>query len=152
MGWALFAVMIPVLVFNSIEDVTARVELVVFVAFLGLSALVMSFGNWVDRRTAMTVDTRGVDFENGLRKVRMVWGEIERVEVHQDRLGKRVHLFGGEKYFGFRVLAEVVMGAKVRGQVGFERGEAILETILNQTGLKRGPAEEGGSVVYYMRE
>lgn len=148
MAWVMFALMAPVVGFSSVEEGIGRAGMVVFVVFLGLSALLMSFGNWVDRRTVMMVSASEIHFENGLRNVTIPWNAIERLEVHQDRLGKRAHVFGGEKYFAFRVLVELKMG----GQVGFERGEEILDTILAKAELERQPSEEGGSVYYYLRE
>lgn len=125
---------------------------ILLLVFFGLSAVVMTFGNWVDRRTILHLDREKIRFENGLSNAEILWSGIERLEVHQDKISKKVFVFGAHAHFAFRIWGEVVMSEKVRGGVGFEQGNVILETITHKTGLVKNPAENDPSVYYYTRE
>lgn len=133
--------------------------LYIFLAlFLLLSGLAISLTNWVERRTVLRLETDGVSYENGLRRARMAWNEIQRVQVEPGNLGNLVRVFGdGRQYFSFRTLGEVLLHGETRGRVGFTQGEAILTTIVEKSGLKRSTQPAPGRSLptggyYYARE
>ena len=117
--------------------------------FLAFSALTISFGNWMDRNTRITLETGGIRFENGLRRVQFHWQEIQKVAVLPAQLGKSVRVVGEASHFGFKTLGEVQFRGKVRGRTGFAEGEAILDVILQNTGLVL--TEESNNAYYYAR-
>ena len=124
--------------------------LVILVVFLLLSALALSLGNWVDRRTAIRIADWGIQFENGLRQVKLRWDEIHQVHVFDSRMGSKVRVLGERTYFDFRTLAEIQLQGKVKGHMGFREGEAMLEHILEAAELK--PVDQSEGVQYYARE
>ena len=103
--------------------------------FLLLSAVLISLGNWVDRKTILILEPDGVEFHNGLRNVTMRWDQVETVNVIADRWGQRVHISGTEGKFNFRMLSEVEIQGKVGGKMGFPKGETILKEIIHTSGL-----------------
>ena len=70
------------------------VAALIFVAFLLLSASSISLGNWVDRKTVLSLSPAGVSFRNGLRNVSLKWDQIRELRVLPDRWGERVHIWG----------------------------------------------------------
>lgn len=120
-----------------------------FGAFLLFAALSISFGNWMDRRTTIKVGDGGIAFENGIRKVAFRWHEVARVNVIPARWGKTVQVIGEDAHFEFRTLGEVQYQGEVRGRMGFADGEALLQEILQKTGLTLTKEEEGR--YYYAR-
>ncbi len=74
----------------------------IFCAFLAFSALSISFGNWMDRKTRVRLDADGISFENGLRRVRLGWPEVQKVAVLPARWGKSVQVLGEKSHFGFQ--------------------------------------------------
>lgn len=125
--------------------------IVPFMAFFFLfAALSISFGNWVDRRTLLRLESSGVSFRNGLRNVHLEWSEINRMEVLNSSLGSKVRVYGERAHFDFRTLGEFKVGGEVKGRMGFAEGETILVTMLKYSGLKE--VEHTGNSYYYMRQ
>ncbi len=106
-----------------------------FVAFLYFSALSISLGNWVDRHTRLTLSPDGVAYENGLRRVRLAWDEIETVRVQPARWGRSVQVVGKSSHFSFHTLGEVNFRGELRGRIGFAQGDAILDVLIGSAGL-----------------
>jgi len=114
------------------------------------SALSISLGNWMDRKTEMRIDNSRVAFTNGLRNVQMTWEEIQEVRAMPARWGKKVQVIGKKSYFGFQTLAEVTVMGEVKGRFGFVQGEDILRQIILNGQLHI--VERPGEGYYYARE
>jgi len=148
-AWLLaVAATVGLLVLNQTLDVVPGWTWV-FCGFLAFSALSISFGNWMDRQTRVRLETDGISFENGLRRVRLGWREVQNVAVVPARWGKSVQVIGEKSHFGFKTLGEVQFQGEVRGRTGFSEGQAILEVILRETGLVL--VEESNNAYYYAR-
>jgi hypothetical protein len=121
----------------------------VFVVFLFFAALSISLGNWMDRRTQISIDNSGVTFQNGLRNVRLDWLIINNVKVVPSRWGEKVQVIGPKSHFEFNTLGEVVFQQKVQGQVGFQQGKLLLDEIIHKSGLTS--VAKNGDSYYYSR-
>ena len=121
----------------------------IFWAFLLFSGLSISLGNWLDRRTAIWLETDGIRFQNGLRHVRLRWPEVQKVAVLPARWGKTVQVIGKTSHFRFKTLGEVQFQGEVRGRTGFPEGQAIQDIILNKANLDL--VEESNNAYYYAR-
>lgn len=121
----------------------------IFCGFLFFSATSISLGNWMDRRTRIELRPDGIHFENGLRRVRLHWPEIQKVAVVPARWGKSVQVIGPDSHFQFKTLGEVQYRGEVRGRTGFAQGQTILDTLLEKTGLTLARKEE--NAYYYAR-
>jgi len=133
---------------NQAQFATTAIVLFIFLIF---GAAGMSLGNWMDRRTVFRLDAVGVNFENGLRKVRLGWEEIEKLRVLPSQSGsRRVQVLGSKSHFEFRTLAVLKLNEKIRGQSGFAEGDRILETILNAAQLSE--QDRNASYTYYARD
>jgi hypothetical protein len=140
-----------VAVFADFEGVV-RVGLYLLLVFIGLSALVMSVGNWIDRNTTLKIDEAGVSYFNGAREVSLNWGDISRIEVVPARFGDRIIVSSENAGFRYQSLGKISMSEKISGQVGFEEGAQILETMLEQTGLSGQQPRQTDSGYYYSRD
>jgi len=119
-----------------------------FEGFLVFSALVISLGNWVDRRSLIRIDDQGIALENGLRSVRLTWDDIQNVAVVNARAGKRIQVIGPTSHFTFKLLAESnLFGQNMR--TGFADGQFILNTLLKKCGLRLTNESQG--MYYYAR-
>ncbi len=121
-----------------------------FWGFLLFSALSISLGNWMDRKTFIRLETDGIRFENGLRRARLGWSEVQHVAVLPARWGHWVQVVGQHAHFAFRTLGEIEFQGEVRGRTGFANGQAILEIILREAGLNL--REKSNSAYYYARD
>lgn len=121
----------------------------IFWFLLLFSALSISLGNWMDRHTFIRLEMDGIRFENGLRRVRLGWPEIQKVAVLPARWGQAVQVIGRQAHFAFKTLGEVEFQGEVRGRTGFIEGQAILGVILREAGLQL--VEKSNSAYYYAR-
>lgn len=121
----------------------------IFWALLVFSAVSISLGNWLDRKTAIWLESDGIRYENGLRQVRLRWPEVRKVAVLPARWGKAVQVIGDKSHFGFKTLGEVQFQGEVRGRTGFFEGQAILDVILREAGLVL--VEKSNNAYYYTR-
>jgi len=119
-------------------------------AFFLLSAVSISLGNWIDRRSALQLRADGVAFQNGLRNVDFAWSQVNKVQVFPSRWGKKIFVVGEKARFAFSSLTEVSLQGKAQ-RSGFENGEEILGIILRQSGLLDHKHQNNDNY-YYQRE
>lgn len=120
-----------------------------FVGFLFFAALSISLGNWMDRRTRLSVGPGGLAFTNGLRKVQMDWEAIQEVRVLPGQAGSTVQVIGARAHFQFKTLGEMKYEGQTRLRTGFVDGERILNMILARSGLVK--AEPASNFTRYTR-
>ena len=118
--------------------------LLIFLLFLVFmfSAIIISLGNWMDRRTTIKILQEELIYHDGLREIRLSWEYITKVEVFPSNWGKKVRVLGVSRRFSFRTLGEVTMGGELKGLLGFKDGEKILRTIIQRSGLVLINSEE----------
>lgn len=107
----------------------------VFVGLLVFSALSISLGNWMDRKTFICLEADGVVFENGLRKTRLAWDAIRAVQSAPARWGLSVQVLGERQHFSFSTLGEMTFQGQTRGRTGFAQGQLIMDEIIRSAGL-----------------
>jgi hypothetical protein len=115
--------------------------------FLILASLSISLGNWVDRKSVIYLGDQGVEFLNGLRHVTLTWEQVQQVEVAGSTWGNKVQVYGDLVHFSFRALGEVKAYGEVKGRMGFEQGDLIVEKIIMNAHLKE-IARDGNRFVY----
>jgi hypothetical protein len=123
---------------------------VLLAAVLLLSAVLISLGNWSDRKTILRVDGEAIEFKNGLRQVWLGWNEINEVRITPSPWGNKVEVYGGNSHFAFRTLAEVKVRGELKGRFGFVQGEQILRQIVLHSNLEI--KDEPGAGYYYVRK
>ena len=120
-----------------------------------LIAIGISLGNWMDRKTIIKQDEKGIYFSNGLRHADLSWDEIKEVRILPAQWGEKVQVFGEDVYFAFHTLGEVKSNGRVLGRTGFKDGDRFLKHILDESGLSEsqqvdlGDQQEG---YYYSRQ
>ena len=93
-GWSILLI--------SGREVPSGVLFLLF--FLLLSGMGISLGNWMDRKTMISIGEVSVTFKNGLRNSNIIWNDIQRIEVTPSKWGKKVRVIGTDSYFDFRSL------------------------------------------------
>jgi hypothetical protein len=121
----------------------------VFVVLMFLSATSTTLGNWMDRKTVLSLKPDGLDFQNGLRNVSLNWNEIQEVQIFPSRWGKQAHIVGTHTHFSFRTKSELTHKGEIRSKMGFEHGEFIIEQIIEKGGLQE--SDQTGKGRYYVR-
>ncbi len=117
-----------------------------FLLMLAVSLLI-SFSNWMERRTRLILDEEGITFRNGLRKVTFRWPDIRRIRVLPASLGdgKSVMVMGEKTYFRFDTLGQA-RGRNREVWLGFPEGEQILSTLVARCGFSH---HQDGKEEYY---
>ena len=110
--------------------------------------MVLTFGNWMERRTSLTLDEDGITFRNGIRKTRFPWQDIIKVEIDKGSYGRVVVVYGEITRFIFHTFGEIEYKGKVGAKGGFKQGDEILGTILAQAGLDEKKSQDGSSYYY----
>lgn len=106
-----------------------------FVGFLLFSAGSISLGNWVDRHTRLEINTDGITFENGLRRVKLTWAEIVEVRTSPARWGQHIQVLGQSTHFAFNTLGEMTFRGQVSVRTGFAKGKELLDKIIRSANL-----------------
>jgi len=130
-----------VFILRSLDVTLAWV--IFFPSLLLLAVLSISLGNWMDRHTLLQMDANGIAFENGLRRVRFAWNEINEVQVVPAIWGETIHVLGAQAHFRFNTLGEVRYRGELRGRTGFSQGREIFQTILRMSALQLRATENG---------
>ena len=118
-----------------------------FFGLLLFSALSISLGNWMDRKTVIRLDQAGVVFENGLRHVHLAWDAVREVRTSPARWGTSVQVIGSQAHFAFTTLGEMRFQGQVRGRTGFVAGKEIMDEIIRSAGLTR-TSNDGQFLIY----
>lgn len=146
-AWSLAGVMlVPVVLWR--EDRLVWLASVVVFGMLALSAVMISFGGWVERHTKICMDATGLAFFNGLRKVQMAWEEIKQIRVHSTAYGDKIFISSDKDQFSFKTLGKLIVRGQEKDRMGFEKGQEILKIILERSGLL-GKAQLSDGYSYY---
>jgi hypothetical protein len=121
----------------------------IFVVLMFLSSASITLGNWIDRKTVLSLKSDGLEFHNGLRHVSLNWNEIKEVQIFPSRWGKQAHIVGTHSHFSFRTKSELIHKGEIRSKMGFARGEFIIEQIIEKGGLQE--SDQTGKGRYYAR-
>ncbi|MDH5506677.1 MAG: hypothetical protein OEZ02_05615 [Anaerolineae bacterium] len=114
--------------------------------FFSISAVLISFGNWVDRNTLLVMDDQGVHFCNGLRNVKIEWDKISQVTEFPGRETSKVHVWSSNARFTFRKPVNR-SGNLGNINIGFKDGQKIMEIIILKAGLVE--KSQSSNIGYY---
>ena len=85
-----------------------------------------------------------------MKKEHSIGEKLKELRVLPTRWGKKVQVIGEGAFFEFRTLGEVVIGGDLKGRMGFEEGEEIMQAIISRCELQ--VMKESGESYYYARE
>lgn len=137
---------------RGFESPFSKLSLILWVFFLA-SAVIISFGNWVDRNTEIKLDIDGVGFKNGLRNIWLQWDDILSVSVFPGQWGtKRIRVFGKRGRFDFRTYGQAKYKGEVKGEMGFVHGEHIFQTMITSANLEIVDSNGAQNYYYYSRK
>lgn len=141
-SWGVAFLLISSVVLTSMQGQAVPLAITVLTVFVGLAAVVISFGNWMERKTILVVATGHIHYQNGVRRATLAWDQIQQILVDEDRLSKKVTIIGEQAHFRFRLLSEPRYKGEVRGQFGFEEGDEIMRIITERSGQQPTQSEE----------
>lgn len=112
--------------------------------FVGLAAILITFGNWVDRSTRIDVNPDGIKYQNGLRSLMIGWGVVRGLRAFPLRRGWRLEVENPIGRLSFRSPAELQLGSFEGMQVGIEYGDDLARDIVAGAQLARLERQDDG--------
>lgn len=118
----------------------SRVGTISFVALLFttlflLAALASSFSNWLERNTKITVSESGLVYQTPLRRLEMMWGEIDSLRLTRRGAGWYVMVIGDQGVFTFQTPTSIKGSFGREAKTGIESGEQLAAMIAGQADL-----------------
>jgi hypothetical protein len=105
-----------------------------FVLFL-VGAVMVSFGNWIDRQTRIRIDADQVEFHSPLRRLAIAWERVESLTAVPTASGWRILVAGNGEFFQFRTESVLGQGTDAAMPVGVQGGERLARLICSNAGL-----------------
>jgi hypothetical protein len=104
-----------------------------------IAAGLMSFSNWLERKTFIRVDSNGVVYASPIRNVRMEWSRVAYVAAAKSGPSWKILVAGGGGHFHYRTEGMVRAGARGTLRLGMKEGTRLTALIRGQADL--GPPE-----------
>jgi hypothetical protein len=120
--------------------------LTITLAAVLLSAALISFGNWNDRRSSLTLDQDGLEWRSALGTICLSWDQVREVQAVPAGGGWRLLVIGDTARFAFRSASALTLGGLNRLEYGYPHGAKAAGLIRVRAGLSAPQAEGGGWV------
>jgi hypothetical protein len=111
--------------------------------FFSLSAIIISFGNWMEAHTLIRLSPEHVVYQSPVRKVTLALNDVRELWVSSAGRGWRIAVRGEGGYFSYR--SAVRLGGR-RNQgvyIGIEHGDRLAALIRSVAQLSPPVFEEG---------
>jgi len=126
------------------------VALIFTILFL-LAALASSFSNWLERNTVITVSESGLVYHTPLRRLEMMWGDIDSLRLTRRGAGWYAMVVGDQGVFTFQTPTSIKGSFGQEVKTGVESGEQLAAMIARQADLLE-PELEGDVWVCQRKE
>lgn len=114
-----------------------------FLMLFPLCAALISFGNWMEANTAITLDPEGIAFSNPIRSLKMDWEMVDSLTVRSTPIGWSVRVSGGGETFQFRTGINLTLQKLSPVKGGFSDGDRIAGVIRGMAGLNPPIRQDG---------
>jgi len=147
----LFSFLLIILLLISSERGFFRIGGIILGSFFLISAVIISLGNWQNRKILLKLSEDQIWFFNGVKETRIKWYEIQRVEVYKGRFNDKINLISETERINFDIVGLEQLKQDKNPHYGFQEGVEILNIILDRTNLKVQKHEETG-YYYYQKD
>jgi hypothetical protein len=107
----------------------------IFTTLFLLAALASSFSNWLERNTKITVSESGLVYQTPLRKLEMMWREIDSIMLTRRGAGWYVMVVGDQGVFTFQTPTSIKGPFGREAKTGIESGEQLAAMIAGEADL-----------------
>jgi len=141
LAWSL-AVALAALTLYMYWQAQAWIASLVVITSLCLGAgLLITYGNWMERKTVIEVSEAGLRYRNPLREVRIAWPELLAVSIYPRGDGWRVVVESEQEMFSFQTLTTLKLGWGRQVETGVEGGQELASTVVGATQLAAPQAD-----------
>ena len=131
-AWFLSLCLILILIFST-EGGFFKVGGIILCTFFLISAVIISLGNWQNRKTVLRLSRDQIWYFNGIKESSLSWEEIQRVEVYSGRFNDKISLVSDSGIIRFDIVNLEHFDQDKTPNYGFKEGVKILNSILDQT-------------------
>jgi hypothetical protein len=110
------------------------VALIFTILFL-IAALASSFSNWLECNTVITVSESGLVYQTPLRRLEMMWVEIDSLRLTRRGTGWYVMVVGDQGVFTFQTSTSIKGSFGREAKTGVESGEQLAAMIARKADL-----------------
>ena len=114
---------------------TISLVALIFTTLFLLAALASSFSNWLERNTKITVSEADLVYQTPLRRLQMMWGEIDSLRLTRRGAGWYVMVVGDQGVFTFQTPTSIKGSFGREAKTGLESGEQLAAMIAVQADL-----------------
>ena len=114
---------------------TISLVALIFTTLFLLAALASSFSNWMERNTKITVSESGLGYQAPLRRLEMMWGEIDSLRLTRRGAGWYVMVVGDQSVFTFQTPTSIRGPFGREEKTGIESGDQLAAMITGQADL-----------------
>jgi hypothetical protein len=101
----------------------------IFTTLFLLAAVASSFSNWIERNTKIAVSESGLVYKTPLRRLEMIWGEIDSLRLTRRGAGWYVMVVGDQGVFTFQTPTSIKGSFGREVKTGIESGEQLAAMI-----------------------
>jgi hypothetical protein len=127
------------------EGVWIASLLILFILCLAAAVLIF-YGNWMERNTEFVISERGVCYRNPLRELLVDWNSVRAVSIYPRGDGWRVIVESDASTFNFQTNTTLKLGWGREVETGIIDGKALAATIAGAARLEDPLPDQDGWV------
>lgn len=135
LAWSLAAALTALTLFMFWRQGVWIAALIVITSLCIVAALLISYGNWMERRTEIEVTAQGLRYRNPLRELRADWGSIMAVFIYPRGDGWRVIIESDSTSFSFQTQTTLRLGWGREVETGIIDGLLLTSNIVGSARL-----------------
>lgn len=128
------AIALVVIVLYTQTGLTSFIS-IFLLAIIVLSAILISFSNWMDTRTFVEVSPAQLRYSSPVRKVTMRWDEVKSLWATTAGRGWRITILSDDRHFMYRIGDQPDGNTGQTINMGFPEGELLAQIIHGMAGL-----------------
>ncbi|MEJ2012992.1 MAG: hypothetical protein P8X64_12320 [Anaerolineales bacterium] len=144
LAWSLGVALAALALFMYWRQGAWIASLIVISSLCLLAALLISYGNWMERSTRIEISRQGLLYHNPLRELNLPWDSIQAVSVSSRGDGWRVIVEGDAGVFSFQTQTSLKLGWGRQVDTGIVGGDRLVSMIVGKASLGPPQAERGG--------
>lgn len=133
------------LINNGLENLIINIGVIGMV----ITALFLSFGNWIDRNSSLTLSKSNLTYSSGFRNISLGWDEIHELYVYPGKYADRIFVMGQNRRITFSLQKDLKNNATAK--LGFPKGNEIMNKIHAETKITKSSKKSKKNYYYYSK-
>lgn len=144
LAWSLGVALAALTLFMYWRQGAWIASLIVVSSLCLMAALLITYGNWMERSTKIEVTEQGLLYHNPLRELNLPWESIQAVSIYSRGDGWRVIVEGDAGAFSFQTQTSLRLGWGRQVDTGIVGGDKLVSMIVGTASLSPPQPDRGG--------